>query len=508
MTDSSAPDPDQAPPLKTRFPRIFPKKGGDTISAQVGSDARGVAVGKNIIQIGTLVIPTWPVILLILILVGAGIFSYLRSLGPDKMSGAFNIAVADFGQLDASGNQHSSATGKLLSQRLFEGLKTEFDSLPAETRQNFQPQVWNDSLPLSQKRTRLGIIPGKTPQEREQAACKLASQINAQVVIYGNLPPEGDPAGFLPEYAICHNPALRMDADEIIGSHPLGQVVPSQLLASLNDPSVALSVNIKINSWINSLSNISIGIMYDLLGRPDLALPVFVQMKDQPGFDTEPGSEVIWFFIGRENLWLKHLDDAEAAFKHALGINPDYARARIGLGSAFYIRAQDLAPSERLKTTDMQNALDQYQTASGAPPDTLGALIKPKAQLGLGMVFLLQGETNRQLSDLHAAEASFNKARTTLSAIIPVLTEANQFRLLAQSYQALGNADFQLGQLQELQGNLQAAKPFYQNAGDSYAHCIEQGKAAPADAILADQVIDQLCIPYQKAAEAAYANIK
>ena len=33
------------------------KKRGDTIAGTVGDDARGVAIGKNIVQIGTLVIP-------------------------------------------------------------------------------------------------------------------------------------------------------------------------------------------------------------------------------------------------------------------------------------------------------------------------------------------------------------------------------------------------------------------------------------------------------------------
>jgi tetratricopeptide (TPR) repeat protein len=481
---------------------------GDTISAQIGAQARGVAVGKNIIQVGTFVFPTWPVILLILILAGGGIFFYLRSLGPSKMSGAFNLAVADFGQLDAAGNSHPSANGKLLSQRLYEGLKAELDSLPLETRQNFQPQVWNDSLPLSQKRTRLGLINGKTPQEREVSACQLAARINAQVVIYGNLPVEGGSTGFIPEYAVCDNPALSMEADEIIGSHPLGAAVPSQLLASLGDPNVDLSINLKINSWIHSLSAFSIGIMYDLQGRPDLALPVFLQVKDQLGSGNAPGSEVIWFFIGRERLWLKQNDEAQAAFEQALQINPGYARAHIGLGSAYYNRAQSLAPAERLNTPDLQNSLDQYQLARDAPPDSPGALIPTKARMGLGTAYLLQGETNRQLSNFQAAEASFTNAEKTLAATIPILTDAKQYRYLAQAYQALGNAYFQLGQMQELKNDLPAAKSFYQNASDSYGRCIEQGKAAPADTILADQIIDQLCVPYQQATQAAFAKLK
>ncbi len=299
-----------------------------------------------------------------------------------------------------------------------------------------------------------------------------------------------------------------MDTDEIIGSHPVGAAIPSQLLASLSDPNVALSVNITINSWIKALSSFSIGVMYDLQGRPDLALPVFTQMKDQPGFDQQPGSEVIWFFIGREYLWQKQVDQAQAAFEQALKIDRNYARARIGLGSVDTSRAQALAPADRLKTPDLQNALDEYQKALAAPVDTLGALIQPKAHLGLATALLLQGETNRQLSNLNAAQASFSQAEQTLSAILPVLTDAQQFRLMAQAYQALGNADFQLGQIQEVQGNRQSAKGLYQKASADYGHCIEQGQAAPADAILANQVINQLCVPYQKAANAAAAQIQ
>ncbi|HEX7975894.1 MAG TPA: tetratricopeptide repeat protein [Anaerolineales bacterium] len=500
---TAAPPANPSPSLKTRIRKLFAPRGGDTISAHVGEGGRGVAVGKNIVQIGTLVIPTLPVLALLGLVVAGLVYLALGSLGPEQMTGSFNIAVADFGQAAAQGDGSASAKGSLLSRLLFEGLKLELDALPTNIRQDFRPQVWQDSLGRSEMRRKIGVIPGATPQARQQAACALAGRIHAHVVIYGNLPPAGDPAEFVPEYAICDNPGLRIDADEIVGSHQPGAGIPGALLASLTDANVGISVNIRMNAWIQALSSFSIGIMYDLQGRPDLALPVFQKARDQMGATPGPGAEVVWFFIGRENLWLKRLDEAQAAFEQALSLNPGYARAHIGLGSVAYDRAQDLPPAGRLKTPDLQNALDQYQAALDSAAGSPGALIEPKARLGLGTTLLLQGEAEREAGDMRAAADAFDRAAAGLGSIMPALDEAKQYRLMAQTYQALGNAYFQQGQLRQVQGDPAAGKALYQKASQAYGECIQQGQADPADAILAEQIIAALCVPYQKAADQA-----
>ena len=95
------------------------------IAASVGDGNQGVAVGKNIVQIGTLVIPVIPVVAgLVLLVAGAGAFVYF-SLGPAQMTGPFSVAVAEFGEVDASGQVHHSPDGERLSEWIYGGLQDE-----------------------------------------------------------------------------------------------------------------------------------------------------------------------------------------------------------------------------------------------------------------------------------------------------------------------------------------------------------------------------------------------
>jgi tetratricopeptide (TPR) repeat protein len=294
----------------------------------------------------------------------------------------------------------------LISRRLFEGLKIELESLSPADRANFQPQVWHDSLDISQKRTPIGVIAGKTAEERWKAACILAAPIHAQVMIYGNLPAEGSAEEFIPEFAVCQDVNLRLDADEIVGAQPLIQGIPAQLITQMGRPDTDLAVNLRVNSWTQALSLFSIGIMYDLQGRSDLALRIFQQARDQLKNSPEMVGEVLWFFLGREELTLsvrtsadaaenkarlEHLSNARAAFEEALRRNPTYARAQIGLGGVFFSQAQDTPPGERLQKPDLGAALRAYQQAVTLAPGSPGALIEPKARLGLASAHILEG---------------------------------------------------------------------------------------------------------------------
>lgn len=498
-------------------------RNGDLISGSIGANARGAAIGKNIIVIGTLKIPLLPFLILILLVLAAIAFFGLRLLGPAKMTGTFNLAVAEFGQVDASGKIAASAEGNHVSQRLFQELKIELDNLSPADRANFQPQVWQDSLDITQKRVTIGVIPGDSPQARWSAACRLAQNINASVVIYGNLPADSSSGEFIPEFAICNNPSLRLDADEIVGSHQLVQGLPLQLLSQLGQPNADLAVNMQINSWSSALSLFSIGIMYDLQGRPDLALGTFQKAHDQLGAGAGGASQVLWFFIGREELTLSnpssqagapaqdhaaHLANAQAAFQESIRLDPAYARAHLGLGSVFFSRAQDLSTQDRLKTSDLADAIDQYQQALAAAPSSAGALIEPKARLGLASTWILQGEAQRDQGQLAQAAGSFNDAIQAATAALQPLIAAQEYRVLAQAYLTLGEAYHEQGHLELLQGDNQASRTAFENASANYALCIRQKDAAITDQTLANNIVASYCVPYKQSADASLAGLK
>jgi len=81
------------------------KERGDVIAGDVGEGARGV-VGKNVVQIGTPVVPARLAVVLVALLVGlvaGSTFLAWNLWVPDRMTGLFNIAVAEFEQVDPQG---------------------------------------------------------------------------------------------------------------------------------------------------------------------------------------------------------------------------------------------------------------------------------------------------------------------------------------------------------------------------------------------------------------------
>ncbi len=367
------------------------------------------------------------------------------------------------------------------------------------------------------------MIPGDTPQARWAAACRLAQTIHASVVIYGDLPSSTSDE-FIPEFAVCDNPGLRLDADEIVGSHQIIQGLSFQLLGQVGQPNADLAVNMQVNSWTQILSLFSIGIMYDLQGRSDLALATFQKARDSldPGQAGEAG-EVLWFFIGREELILSnpasqgassaqdhaaHLANAEAAFQESLKLNPDYARAHLGLGSVYFSHAQDLTTQERLKTSDLANAISQYQQALAGAASSAGALIDVKARLGLAETLILQGEAQRDQNQLAQAGDSFAQAVQAASESLQPLISAQEIRLLAQAYLTMGEAYHEQGHLELLEGNKDASRSAFENASANYALCIQQKDAAITDQTLAEKIVAGYCVPYKQSADASLAGLK
>ncbi len=484
-----------------------PKQSGDVIVGTVGEHAQGVAVGKNIIQIGTLVIPTIPVLAVLGLLLVAAVALGSQLLGPAKMTGLFNVAVAEFGQVDAAGHVRPSDDGKRLSEWVFNGLRQEFDSLPLDVRQQFQPQVWHDSLPITQKRASIGVIPGDTEAERAAAAEQLARSIGADVVIYGNLSGAANPASFVPEFYVA---PLRGEAEQIVGPYGLGAPIPVQLPINLSeDRQAARALNLKLSVRTSALSRLTIGLMYDLGGSTEQALTIFDGMEGESDWNEREGKEILYYFIGRENLFLEHDQEAQQAFERAVEINPNYARAHIGLGSVYYYRAQrTLPPEQRLQTGDLGQAIAEYQKALELAPQSPETQIDAKAHLALGTAYRLQGEAYLHAEDHDSANRLFDQTLAEITQTVGPLRDGGQFRLLAQAYLTMAAAYHQQAYIRRTQGDAASSKTLYQQAIDTYSKCIEQGQMSAFDTILTETIIAGQCQPSKQAAEQDLASLE
>jgi tetratricopeptide (TPR) repeat protein len=365
-----------------------------------------------------------------------------------------------------------------------------------------QPQLWHDSLGLIRKRARIGFVPGETREARAEAARQLARRINAHVVIYGNLPADDSGAGFVPEVYVSPGAGIDAEADKLVGVYQPTGAIPVQLLDKANDPSVRRSITIRLNSWTNEFSLFTIGLMYDLLGYPGRALPVLQQAKDELASTGEEGNEVLWFFIGRELLWLKRDEEAQPAFEQAVRLNPNYARAWLGLGEVHLNKAYRQSPAERVQAPDLEQAIAEYQKALEVAEPS----VKVEALYSLGIIYRLKGETQLNLADYPAADSASVTAIKYLSDTLDALKNTERYRLLAQTYLSLGEVYEDQGHVQLRQSNKEGSRPFFEKALASYGQCIQQQAAAPTDLILTDQIIGKLCKPYKKLVEEELAR--
>ena len=295
------------------------QKAGDTIAAQIGESARNIVVGKNVIQIGTLQIPFY---LAVIIAVGVGLITLSTAViafsssgaatlrgQPAHMTGLFNIAVANFGELGTSSQINASADGNRLSQWIYEALQTETKN--PDITKLIKVEIWRGTPGLFGRTAEFSAL------QDETAARQLAEKVNAHIVIYGNVDPKSNPPEIDLKFYIA--PRLNSEANSLIGPYTMGRPIPVKLPFNRNDPVSSVATGDSLNTRSAALSLLTIGLTYELAGKYQKALDLF-QQAEATLADLEPGNgqEIVEFFKGREALFLKKDGDAETAFRAAL----------------------------------------------------------------------------------------------------------------------------------------------------------------------------------------------
>lgn len=440
-------------------------------------------------------------VVLVLVIVGVGLNSLGLFSPPDKMSGDFNIAVAEFAILDEDGQltNDSHDGGVRIAQRMGEGLLSEFGDLPGV-------QVWFDSPELARDHNvEIGVAGSGLPGTQEPAA--MAEELNADMVIYGVVEPAGNIANLQLRFFL--RPQFKADFSQMVGNYDLGTTIP---VSDATDP--AEEVWRRLDPLARALAWVTVGLRQEILGEQAEAL---VSFERAAGF--APDSDVIQYFLGQEAFYsaqrtsegaAEKLAAAEAGFTESLNLNPDNARAQIGLGSVHFLRAQRLLSAIRDGSAEpdraaaleevgreAQAALDLYLpvTALTNETETYGVPVAGIARVGQAISLRLLAEVAFEQGDLRAAETHIDEAIAALEDEIELLDTPNDPRLPAQAYQALGSfyewKAFLLGQ----RGANEAASEALAAALAYYNDCVQQGEQFPFDTYLVDRIVQQLCVP-------------
>jgi len=423
-------------------------------------------------------------------------------IGPTRMDpgSTMNIAVTEIGLMDGAGQMHESPDGGLVQGWMVAALETA--NRQADTSGRIT--IWHDGLPRTQKRVKLGMVSGKTPDERAQAAEALAQRIGADVVLYGHLEAQGNAMQFVEEFYVTTR--LRPEANETIGRYQLGGPIalPSDLAGG--DALARESVAGKISDRTGALYRLLLGLRADVLGRHADALAVFQQIETdlKSWSDQGAGKEILYYFIAREALYLKQYDLAESAAERAIQINPAYPRSYVVLGSIRQDQAQLLPAGERVKADGLleqaltadEQAVDRSLAAGDTRMELVARLAVVSAHIALGTAYY-------QLDTAEGdAEASrwFDQVLTEDRPLLAPLEEVKQYRLLALAYSYVGDAYLQQGSLAQRQGDLSHSRTLFTQARDAFQGCVDQGSRLPEDQTLMEKIIGGICQPYQQIA--------
>lgn len=85
---------------------------------------------------------------------------------------------------------------------------------------------------------------GDTPDARRESAARLAEEVNAHVVIYDDLVPDGESQGLDLEFYL--SPHVNDETASIIGPHRLGKPIPLPLPFDTDSPEANIVVSEKI----------------------------------------------------------------------------------------------------------------------------------------------------------------------------------------------------------------------------------------------------------------------
>ncbi len=306
-------------------------------------------------------------------------FSVYPTLFPDPsplLSGEWNVAVAGF--TDSTGAISTDDAAQIATV-FYNRLNAEMSDLGKQT--DLVVEVWGP------KQT--GTVSGASPEERAAEAEKLARRIKADVVVYGAVRRNGDALQLQPEFYVAI--ANFYDVEEVVGQHVFGSPI-SIIGVGENLPS-QLTLNRELARRAEALSLLTRGLSFYFAHAYENALAFFRQAnRDELWQTSSTGREVVYLFVGNAAGRANLLSEAEEAYRDALDVEPQYARAYVGLGGAFYLRSlagvtsDNFAPDQVM----LKQALENYEKGAAATLQPATADIATKVAFGQAQVYLVK----------------------------------------------------------------------------------------------------------------------
>jgi tetratricopeptide (TPR) repeat protein len=433
-------------------------------------------------------------------------------IGPTRMDPANTLNIA---LLDPSSGRGESARREetaLIRGWLADEMQRAIDAEPDE-----RVALWHDGLPRAQKRNRLPRLDGETSEQREDSARRLADEIGADVILSTRIEEEGGKRVLQPEFFVFSR--LAPEANESIGRYAFGKPIPLPADLSTADAVSRDSIAKQLGQRAKLLDWLLLALRADVLGRHDEALALLEAAQQELGLQgledqqvvarsaALSGLDTLYYFLGRERLFLGRYEQAEADAWTAAQINGDDPRPWIILGGALMRQSEAAPPDVALEADGLLARAEQaYAEAVRASPE--GSTANSVARLALGNLRVARGAALYATGQANGeARAAFEQAVAELTPLLTPLELEKQHRMLAQCRSYLGAARLYAGNLALQEGDEEAAKRLLAEAEAHFSACIEEGDKLPEDATLRDQIVGALCAPARQQAAQALVEL-
>jgi tetratricopeptide (TPR) repeat protein len=311
---------------------------------------------------------------------------------PASMTGDFNVGVAAFTSSEPQPAE-ASEQARALSDSVFRALQAELASFQAE---GLHVELWGP--------TQMGATRGSSPAARASGAAEAAKKTGADLVLYGTLEIGSGGTTFTPEFFL--NQEKLVEAEELGGQHGLGSSL--QTGSDITRSGVArMELRKQLLARTRALAEFIVGISYYAEGRYGEASGHFESARRESGWPEDAGKALLYLFLGNVAGKLQNSVGAEAHYARALTLNPEYARARLGLAEVMYHRTRGSCESGQVDQAGLRATLDAYRHALEARDRPALSEIETKASFGMGRTFLCLSQA-RVANHWADAEREFN----------------------------------------------------------------------------------------------------
>ena len=336
----------------------------------ISQEAKGHRVFQFGQVFGNVVFQVFPpktiiIILVFLSVAAISLFSLYRTgQKPARMIGDFNIAVAQFGEITDQGLVPSARAAQI-SQALFDFLDSEY-------------KATDFGLKVQAAHKDIGIITEDREAERQ------ASEIGADVLIYGTVFVEGDTATLSPRFFIANRP----DTQELTGQHRFALPITFTVSGSVSYD----KVNAELRSRAGVLVLFTQGLTFLSARDFGKGLRCFQQaIHEAEKYGRFEGQEVLYLSAANASQLNQNSVEAGKYADQALVLNQEYARAYIARGNIYYSQALQRSFDEAM----LDKALAEYERAGRAlemQDQPAGAYIREKLDVAVGNIYVIQAQ--------------------------------------------------------------------------------------------------------------------